>query len=145
LRSKGRIDEAKTYASALEEQNEMFEKARQERQSILSSDHFSPHELSDEVIEQIPQKLAGLEEITGLYLVKKDVRYMREHPFHVFFLATRRKGAFSKDLTAAELIELVAKRLNGYGIDYYEVLSGHLDVLQPELDKTPGAKIWPKS
>ena len=145
LRSKGRIDEARTHASAIDEQNEIFEKARQERQSITTRDHFSPHDLSNEVVEIIPQKLAGLEEITTMYLVKKDVHYMPEHPFHVLFLSTRRKGPLSNDLTAAELIEIAAKRLNGYGIDYFEVLTGHLDVLQPEVDKIPGAKIWPKT
>jgi Zn-dependent protease with chaperone function len=143
LRSKGRIDEAQTYASAIDEQNEIFEKARQERQFITPRDHFSPHDLSNAVVELIPQKLVGLEEITAIYLVKKDVHYMPEHPFRVLFLSTRRKGAFSKDLTAAELIEIAAKRLNGSGIDFFEVLSGSLDVLQPELDKIPGAKISP--
>lgn len=75
LRSKGRLDEAREYAKNVEEEEEVLQRAQVERSTVTAADGFEIHSLDKETVEKIKSKLNYYEEIIGLYLVRKIVKY----------------------------------------------------------------------
>jgi Zn-dependent protease with chaperone function len=146
LRGKGRLDEARAYATYIDEQNEIIEKAQKERAAVFPEDKFLIHELPDEFIEKIPQKLAGLEEISAVYAVRKDVEYFPERPFHVLFIEIRKKGRIKNrhDGNASVIFKIARERLDTGEIHYFVTLAGKYAGTKHYLDKIPGARVYEK-
>lgn len=146
LRGKGRLDEARRYAVAVDEQNELMEKAKRERLDVLAGDVFEKHDLQEDFLRSIPAILTGFEEIEALYLVHKTVRYMPEYPFRVLFIDVRKKTKLKNrnDLDPSELLKLVVKRIDSEQIHYYATLTGSLKGIKHDIDKIPGARFWSK-
>ncbi len=136
LRGKGRIEEAKKHAALLDEQSDVIEKANKERREPTKADNWSPHDLPSDFTDQIPKKLAGLEEIDAVYIANKQVRYLPEYPFRVIFieLRGRRKG----DASPEAIVEIVAERLADARIHYFVLLNEHLGDTGKKLDAIEG-------
>ncbi len=144
LRSKGRFEEAKTYAASVENEQENIEKANRERQAVFPEDKFEVHTLPSELLAQVPQKLAGLDEITAIYAVRKVVKYFPEIPFHVIFIALRKKSKFKNknDLEAGEVVSIVADRLGFLEVGYFQALVAEFGDYERFLAKIEGAKVF---
>ncbi len=146
LNRKGRINEAKNYARSIDEQQEIFELAKLERQHAYPSENFVAHEIPEEFTSIIPKKLSFFEEIISIYLVKKVTVHFQEIPFHVLFVELRDKTPFKhkKDLSHDEMLKIVVNRL-GYGnIDFYALMSEGMKARKPDFDKIPGALVYRK-
>jgi len=146
LRSKGRLDEARLHANKIDEQNEILEKAQKERAAVFPEDKFEPHLLPAEFIDKVPSKIAGLDEITAIYAVRKIVEYFPEEPFHVLFIQIRKKGRLKnrKDGDPSVIFKIVRDRLDTGEIHYFVTLAGRFAGTKSYLDKIPAAKIYEK-
>src|SRR5690606_20459698 len=135
LRSKGQFEEAKEFAEVLDSQAEEYEMARQERERIYEGDQFSPHDFDAETVAQLVQKIRYYDEVTALYLVKKDVRYMEHIPFHVLFIDKRKAPRLSlsgtKDMKTNELLDAIHSRLVSFDIGFFAVFDGSLAHFKP--------------
>ncbi len=140
LRSKGRIDEARRYATLLDEQADEIEKANKERRGISVHDEWEPHDLPQEFIDSIPKKIAGFDEVTAIYVAHKKVRYLPEHPFRVLFVEVRgmRKG----DAAPTEILKLVANRLEDDRLHYYSLLDSMSGDIGSHLDAIEYARVF---
>ena len=143
LRSKGRLDEAKTYAKYMEEEEEALQKAQAERQGIALTDRFELHSLGSDVIEKIISKLTYYDEIVGIYLVRKVVQHRPDIPFHVLFIDLKKPKRFGggSTLNAEDILKIAVERLDDGNISFFAVLEKELADLKPELEKIEGAKI----
>lgn len=144
LRGKGRLDEARKYASSIDAQQELIEKAQKERANILPGDKFEIHNLSKDFIDTIPGKIAGLDEITGLYAVHKVLEYMPEIPYRVLFVDVRKKGRFKNrhDADPTAVLKVVVDRLDTGEFQYFALLTGNWAGTKYYLDRIPGAQIY---
>lgn len=142
LRSRGDLENAKKYASYLEEQDEVFKKARAERQAAQPNDSYTPHDLSDEFIEMIPKKLAGMDEIKAIYAANKVVRYMPEHPFRVVFVELRPKQ--KGDADTATIMGIVNKRLDTGEVHFVVIVDNSWRETFDMISQVPGSKIYEK-
>lgn len=119
LRLKGRHEEAKPYIENIEGQQEIIQKAENERRSVNPTDNFEPHQLSVEALEAIVKKISYHEEVETAYLVCKTVRYFPEVPLHVLFLTLKKnlpKG--SGAVSAQDVINTIGKQASEFGIQY---------------------------
>ena len=142
LRSKGRLDEARTYARAMEEEEESLQKAELERQGVAAGDRFERAEIGQEVVDKIVSKLKYFDEIHAIYLVRKVVEHRPDIPFNVLFLdvqPSRERGA--PKLGPEDILKIAVERLEGEDIGYLAVLTKELEKLVPQLDSIDGAKI----
>jgi Zn-dependent protease with chaperone function len=147
LRLKGRLEEAKEFAEIVEGQQAEFEQAQQERQQVTSSDTFLQHTLSEEAVADIVRKLQYYDEITKLYLVRKNVAYLREIDMHVLFYEKRKSSRFknSSDMNDQDLIDAIVKRLDGSDIAFFAALAGDHANTAPKLEPIPGALIFSRT
>jgi Zn-dependent protease with chaperone function len=147
LRRKGRFDEAKRYANSIDDQAETFKKAENERNAVLPGDKFEISDLPHEFLDSIPAKLAGLDEITSLYAVHKQVEYMREFPLRVLFIAVRKKGRIRNrhDADAATILSIVMQRLSTGEFHYFVLLQGKWAGTQYYLERISGARFYHRS
>ncbi len=143
LRSKGRLDEAMTYAKAMEEEEDILQNAQVERQTVAVGDSFELHSLAPEVVEKIISKLTYFDEIVGLYLVRKVVRYRPDVPFHVLFVELKKPKRFGggSNLNAEDILKIAVERLDDGELSYFAVLEKEMAALKPDLEKIEGAKI----
>ncbi|HEY0048396.1 MAG TPA: M48 family metalloprotease [Pyrinomonadaceae bacterium] len=116
LRLKGRHDEAKHYVENIENEREIMQKAENERNSVLATDSFEPHKLTDEVLEKVTKKLSYHEEIEAAYLVCKTVQYYPEIPFHVLFLKMNAHILKSSGVSAQDVVDTIGNQLGEFGI-----------------------------
>lgn len=144
LRGKGRLDEAKRYASSLDEQAEEYEQAQKERQAPLPDDDFKEHDLSQEFIDSIPGKLAGLDEVTAIYAVNKVVKHFPEVPYRVLMIDVRPKGRFKNrdDADPSTVLDIVAKRLETGEISYFVLLINEWAGTKEFVTRIPGSRIY---
>lgn len=141
LRGKGRLEEARKYVSAIDEQNEIFEKARIERTAAVQADTWEPHDLPQDFVASIPKKLAGLDEISAIYLVHKKVQYMPEVPYRVLFLELR--GKKRGDAEPGAIFNIVTNRLDTGELHYFAILDQSWGNTGKVLDSIPGARVLP--
>lgn len=144
LRSKGKLEEAKEYAETLEAQSEEIEKAQLERTNITASDRFVSHSVDAETVAGIVRKLQYYDEITALYLVRKDVRYMKELDCNVLFIDIRKPGRFKKnnDMKPDDLLNAIVSRLEDTPIAYYAILNGDFEKIKGPLEAMDEALIF---
>jgi tetratricopeptide (TPR) repeat protein len=149
LRSKGQFEEAKEFAEVLDSQAEEFERARQEREQLYEGDRFSPHSFDEETVKAIVQKVRYYDEVTALYLVKKDVRYMEHVPFHVLFIDKRKAPRLAlsgtKDMKTNELLDAISSRLESFDIGFFAVFDGTLAHFKPTVEAVSNAQIYLRS
>lgn len=147
LTSKGRFDEAKHYANIVETEGEEWEKANAERSGIWATDRFELHELDDEVVTEIKEKLADFKEITAAYLVKKIVKYKTDLAMHVLFIDQRSSaiGLNESDFEPERLLQAVIDKINSPKLAYYAITNGDFQQLQGHLRKIEGATIYRSS
>lgn len=143
LNAKGRADEAAVFARHLEDHQENVQKANEERQSAYADANYLPHELPDETVALVPQKLRYYEEILSMYLVKKDVEYFPEVPFHVLFIIIRDR--ISKDLGSNEMLRIANERLANSGIDFVALEHESAPKVIGKLQQVPNALVYKKS
>ncbi len=146
LRGKGRLDEARQYANSIDEQSEVFEKAQKERGAPLPGDTFEAHRLSKELVDSIPQKIAGLDEVIAIYGVNKVVKYFPEQPYRVMFIHLRKKGRIKNrhDADASAILNIIVERFDTGEIHYFAILAGEWAGTKYYLDRIPGALIYSK-
>lgn len=144
LRSKGRLEEAKTYANSIDDRAEIFAKAEKERNLLLPGDKFEMHDLPQDLLDSIPPKLVGLDEITALYAVHKKVEHLPEHPFRVLFVGVRKKGRFRNrnDADPSTILKIVRDRINNEEFHAVVVLTGKWAGTRYYLDRIPGARFF---
>ncbi len=144
LRSKGRLEEAKAFASNMENEQEAFEKGQIERSEVTINDEFGPHTMPEDAVEEIKRKLQYYEEIQAIYLVQKVVNFRPDIPFHVLFLDVRKSGLLKHkdDLKPEELVNAIASRLSESEIGYFATLTGMFAPTKAKVDKIAGAKIF---
>lgn len=146
LRGKGRFDEAKKYASIVEAGEQDYQNAVHERQNVLAQDDFIPHNFPAESVETIISKLKYYDEINALYLVRKDVQYMKKSDCTVLFIDIRKPGILNRknDLKPDDLLNAVTDRLKDVDIAFYAVMHGDYAMLKPRFNEMEGAKIYVK-
>lgn len=144
LRGKGRLDEAKRYANSLDEQAEMYEQAQKERQAALPGDDFKAHDLTQEFIDSIPHKLAGMDEVTAVYAVNKVVNYLPDIPYRVLLIELRPKGRFKNrnDADPSTVLDIVAKRLDTGEVHYFALLVNEWAGTKEYVARIPGSRIF---
>lgn len=144
LRSKGRDEDAKKYVLAIENEQEVFDLAQKERSQILPTDNFGKHDISEEVLDKIRNRIQYYDEIQAAYLVRKEVDYYSEFPVYVmFFDMTSKKNMFSgAGLNKNELLDAMVERLGEYGIHYFVVLDSDFESVRPKLAQIDNAKMF---
>lgn len=144
LRSKGKLDEAKEYAETLEAQSEEIEKAQLERTNVTANDRFLTHSVDAETVAEILRKLQYYHEINALYLVQKEVRYMRELPCNVLFIDIRKPKRFKKndDMKPQDLVDAIVSRLQDAPISFFAVLDGDFEKIRGSLETMDEALIF---
>lgn len=144
LRGKGRDEDAKRYILAIESEEEAVGLAQQERSVVSAKDEFAEHDIKEEVLGKIRNKIQYYDEIQAAYLTKKVVRHYSEVPFYVMFLDTKKKGWIgdSTTLNTEDLLNVMVERLGEFGIHYFVVLDNEFKALKPRLDKITNAKIY---
>lgn len=144
LRSKGRIEDAKVYASNMEEQEEVIRKAEEERKSISSSDSFEPSLMPRESIESIIPKIKYYDEVSAVYLVRKVVTYFADVPCNVMFIELRKTGILGNknDLKPEELVKAVLDRLTDTEVHFIAVLEKEFASVKSVLEQIEGSKIF---
>lgn len=140
LRGKGRLDEAKKYVTAIEEQDEIYEKARKERTPAVPSDTFVPHDLPQAFIDLIPKKLAGMDEIAVIYAAHKKVEHLPELPYRVLFIELRPRQ--SGDADAKAVLDIVCSRLDTGEVHYFVVLDQSWGDAGKLFDEMPGSRVY---
>lgn len=143
LRSKGRLDEASRYVAFLEEQNEVYEKANEERKWAQPGDDFEKHDLTADFVDSIPKKLAGLEEITAIYAANKVVKYLPEFPYRVLFIELRGKRRGDSDPDS--ILKIVVDRLDTGEIHFFALLNAKWGSTGKFISEIPGAKVYENS
>ncbi len=95
----GREMEADLYIKRLREGIPVLNKAITERNNDITKYKFLHHELSDDWIEKINRQLSDFPNIKDAYMVKADLKYLKERPVYLFFYSLK------DGLTNAEIIE----------------------------------------
>ena len=79
----GRTAEAEQVAKRIGEKSEVQKLADEERASVLPTDTFIEHGLSEDVLDRLKQQIALIGEIDALYLVQKACVHMPEQKSYV--------------------------------------------------------------
>lgn len=147
LRGKGSDTEAKKYVLNIEAEEEELNLASLEREGVLPADSFIAHDLPDDTIDKIRQKICYYHEIKAAYLVKKFVKHYPEVPFYVVFFDTKKQGWFGRGakLNTEELLSIMAERLTEFGIHYFVVLDKDYETVKSRLDKLENVKFFENS
>lgn len=130
LRGKGRMAEAKVYASALDEHADKVKLAEKERATVLPTDEFQSHDLPADFIDTIPKKIAGLDEIRSIYVVNKVVEHFPEVPFRVLLveMKPRVKGP-------DKIFNIVVERLNTGELHFFRLMDAEWKDTLPHLEQ----------
>jgi len=80
---KEREEEARSWHQRMVERARLLQAAQQERDVVLTNDTFEHHGLPDEEIADLRQQLQAVNGVGKVYLVRKKVKYMPEHPCYV--------------------------------------------------------------
>jgi Zn-dependent protease with chaperone function len=84
LKEQGLDEEAERFRARGEKQLDTFARASEERGSVTAEDRLLPHELPNDVVENLRSQLARYEEVDRAYLVRKDLRHLAdEYPLYV--------------------------------------------------------------
>lgn len=144
LRSKGRFEDARAYAENVENEQETYIEAQNERSQVTMRDEFEPHSLSEDVVRNAVSRLESYEEIVKLYLVKKIVKYYPEIPLHVLVIELRKPRKISgvSDLSTNDILKIATERLNDGNINYFMVIGSGPSDMKPALEKIKGATIF---
>lgn len=140
LRGRGRFEESKKYAGAIDAQQEIVDKAQLERRGAGPQDEWEPHNLPREFIESVPRKLSGMDEITVLFVAHKKLSYFPEIPFRVMWIELRPKQ--KNDANASNVLEIVSKRLNTGEISHFFIVDPQWKGVMTQLEQMPNAKIY---
>ncbi|MDQ3132229.1 MAG: M48 family metalloprotease [Acidobacteriota bacterium] len=142
LHAKGFEEKAMSFLNKAETFYEVLTAAQKERENITDRDEFEAHDLNDEKVRAITEKIAGHEEITAAYLLRKKVRYLPEKPCYVLCIETKKKWFKSSgDVKDEHLLEVVVNQVEPFGINFALVLKKFKRV-RKELHKIPNAKIY---
>jgi hypothetical protein len=144
LRSKGRLEEAKRYAAAMEEQEDVIVKAEAERKWVNPTDELDAYSLGPDAVEAIVSKMKYYDEIERIYLARKKVEYFKEIPFHILCFDLKKTSRFSRgsQLSSHEILKIAGERLTGFDIGFFLTLDGSYEPMKTALEKLPGAKIF---
>ncbi|HEX6279141.1 MAG TPA: M48 family metalloprotease [Pyrinomonadaceae bacterium] len=147
LRMKGRLEEAKGFAEILESQQEEYQQAQRERQQVNADDTFLAHTLSEEAIAEVVRKLRYYDEITKIYIVRKEVYFLKEIDMHVLFYEKRKSSRFknSSDMNDQDLINAIVKRLEGSEIAFFAALAGEHAKTAAKLDRIENSLIFDRT
>ena len=103
-------------------------------------DSWEMHDLSDDFLNSIPPKLAGLDEIVGLYAANKQVQYLPEVPFRTLFIELRKKR--SGDATPQAILEIITKRIDSEKFHYFVILDNQWAQTLDKLISIPGTRFY---
>lgn len=96
--SQGDKEVANTYYQRAIEFHDIYELAKQERETLRYSDHFLEHELSSDTITHFLTQMERYDFVIEAYLVRKDVKHLKEYPVYILGvkfhdeLVTNRQG-----------------------------------------------------
>jgi Zn-dependent protease with chaperone function len=143
LRLKGRHKEAKPYIEIIENQQEIVQKAENERSAIRQTDNFEPHQLNVETLELLTKKISYHDEIESAYLVCKTVQFFPEIPLYVLFLTLRSDlptgvGAVS----AQDVIDTIGNQAGELGIQYIYAFGKNEELYRRKIAAIEKSKIF---
>lgn len=142
LYARGFEEKALPYLNKAETFYEILIAAQKERESISDRDEFEAHDLDDEKVQAITEKIATHEEITAAYLVKKKVLHLPEKPCYVLCIETKKKWFKSSgDVKDEHLLEVVINQVEPFGVSF-ALVTGEFKKIRKALPKMPSAKIY---
>jgi Zn-dependent protease with chaperone function len=139
----GRQAEANRYLHRIEQHQIVLTKASQERSSVHEQDKFKSHHLPDSELEKLVQQLAVYPEITEVYLVQKEMEYLRNKPLYV--LALRHDSTWWKiesSYRAQKLCDQVAAEMTFPGDTYILVLDSLNEKIEKKISQVSEASIY---
>lgn len=146
LQAKGRAEEARPYYERGVARQQLLERAEQERARLEPGANYLPHALSSDDVLKIRAQLARYPDVRKAYLVRKEVKLLPEHPFHV--LAVEKKlpiwkyyGADHARKTAQQL----AAEVPVPGRAIIVVLGSGTGKLGRKVKRVKGAEIYRKT
>ena len=143
LRRHGRNADARSHIDDLSRSAERDEIARRERAQLRTSDTLLPHELPEEAVQAIVEKLRTFPEVRCAWLVRKQTQHYSHIPFYV--LAVRRKNRWWKLETSRarqKLVEALCANVPCPGETLFVCLDGENKHFRSRFKKVPGAKIY---
>jgi Zn-dependent protease with chaperone function len=143
LEQHGRGAEATTYQERRTAYYESLRAARSERAGINRGDTFVPHDLTQEAVTTITDKLANFPYIDKAYLVRKDVQHFSDMP--VFALGIVIKQPFylhRSPKTDHKMAQAVATAIAHPEIFYVIPLNNENTWLKKAMSAAPAAPIY---
>ena len=87
-----RKDEAKNWEKKRGDRSQLLEAASKERNRVLISDKFDPHELTEDMLNELKTQLKTVPGVRKAYFVRKRVKFLTHKPCYV--LGYRASGFF---------------------------------------------------
>lgn len=142
LESAGRAEEAKAYRDRLDDWHHLNDAANEERDTVLPTDHFQPHDIPQESVERLVAYFKEHPIITQVYLAKKNVQYMPEYPSYIVAYKVKPK-MFDGQKTVDEQEGRFIYEAN-LPPEFVFIQADSVRGIEGKLKKTAGAKIYKK-
>lgn len=142
LQQQERLEEAKIYHFRLEEWNYNNQAAEEERKAVYTTDVFFPHNIKQEYISKLNDFFRQNPVIGAAWMVRKEVKYMKETPLFVIGLKTgfwRLKGSKT---TAREMKQVMAPSTSHFPPFFRFFWVHDVKGLEARLKKVKGSKIY---
>lgn len=101
----GKPEEANEYYDRVMKFEEITKLAKEERNSVRFSENYIEHALKETDLEEITTQLQGYDNIQEAYLIRKDVKYLKQFPLYIL-------GMKFKDIMEDKQSSFVQKIVN---------------------------------
>jgi Zn-dependent protease with chaperone function len=136
--AQGRVTEAETYRARAKAYQERMERQQEQGVNLTARDHFEPHGLGAEELNQLKEQLDKIYGLAAAYLVRKVIEDEPVYVLAVLASYTWKNGQSGKHV--GDLIDRLAANIDLDGPTVYTSLDVRPD-LSHALSKVPGAEV----
>ncbi len=143
-RREGLTEAAEGLEFAAMDAEDALDDANEERlERIRARDEFLPHELSEEVVDDLRDLLSGIDDVKRVYLVRKKTEHLPELPFYVIGIVPHIGRFARKRAERLRALEFDCDVRIDFASSHRLVILGRGTWwLRRSLHRVPGSEIW---
>lgn len=134
----GKPEEAAKYYNRAMKFEEITKLAKEERNSVRFSENYIAHDLKENNLEEITTQLQNYENIQEVYLIRKDVKYLKQ--FSLYILGIKFKNIMEDKQKS--FVQKIVKEIDFPGEFFIVPLTKKNTPLEEIMKKINGSKIF---
>lgn len=142
LKKEGREEEVKSYQDRLEDWEHLRNAAAEERDTVLPTDAFLPHDMPEEEVKKLTAYFAEHPVVSHVYLARKDVKYMPEYPCYIIGFKIKPAFFASQKKTDEQVGRFIYE--SNLPDSFVFIQADSVQGIEGKLKKTAGANIYKK-